>query len=271
MKLSSIVAVISAFAVVIFTNHTEGDPAAALFNVEAAVIVLLGSAVAALGQFHLDGLLRGIRGLKWLVRPPLFDGEAFIEQISDWARKARREGLLSLEPMLDELEDRFLREGMQMVIDGIEVKTLRSVLQTKMQTEEAEDEKPAALWESIGGYAPTLGVLGAVMGLIHVMLHLSGNGSGIGVGIAAAFVATLYGVGAANLLFLPIGKRLGQVVEQIKRQREMTMEGVIAIAEGANPQTVKTHLAGFVRRKPQTLAEQEEKIEPRVEPADVKT
>ncbi|HYW76226.1 MAG TPA: flagellar motor protein [Gammaproteobacteria bacterium] len=248
MRLSSIVAVLGAFGVIVYTNHSEGDPLGALVNLEAAVIVLGGSTMAILNQFHLSGMLRGIKGLKWLIRPPTYDQESFVEQLSDWTRMARREGLLSLETVLAEVEDPFLADGLQMVIDGLEVENLRSLLATRMETDEREDTEPAEVWEAVGGYAPTLGVLGAVMGLIHVMLHLSGAGASIGSGIAAAFVATLYGVGSANLIFIPMGKRLGRVVEERVRYREMVVAGLALLAEGANPQTLKMRLNGYISR-----------------------
>lgn len=249
MKLSSIVAVLGAFGVILYTNHSEGDPVAALINVEAAVIVLGGALMAILGQFHLNGLLQALTGLKWLIRPPAYNSEAFIDQLTEWTRMARREGLLSLEAVLDEVDDDFLRDGLQMVIDGSEVESLRALLQTRIETDEVEERHPSEVWEAVGGYAPTLGVLGAVMGLIHVMLHLSGSGSDIGTGIAAAFVATLYGVGSANLIFIPAGKRLGYVVEERVRHREMMIAGLLMLAEGANPQTLRTRLQGYVTRK----------------------
>lgn len=248
MRLSSIVAVLGALGVVIYTNHSEGDPLGALVNLEAAVIVLGGSLMAILNQFHLTGLLRALKGLKWLIRPPTYDAEAYVEQLSEWTRMARREGLLSLEAVLAEVQDPFLADGLQMVIDGLEVESLRSLLHTRMETDEREDGEPAEVWEAVGGYAPTLGVLGAVMGLIHVMLHLSGAGNSIGSGIAAAFVATLYGVGSANLIFIPMGKRLARVVEERLRYREMVIAGLSLLAEGANPQTLKTRLGGYISR-----------------------
>lgn len=249
MKLSSIIAVLGAFGVILYTNHSEGDPIAALINVEAAVIVLGGACMALLGQFHLDGVLRALAGLKWLIRPPTYDADAFVEQLTQWTRMARREGLLSLESVLEEVDDDFLRDGLQMVIDGLEVESLRALLHTRIETDEVEEREPAEVWEAVGGYAPTLGVLGAVMGLIHVMLHLSGSGTDIGTGIAAAFVATMYGVGSANLIFIPAGKRLSYVVEERVRHREMMIAGLLMLAEGANPQTLRTRLQGYITRK----------------------
>lgn len=259
MRLSPIIGVLGAFAVIIFVNHDEGDPLGALINLEAAVIVLGGSFMASLNHFQFHGIKAAVKGLKWLVRPPTRDAGAFIEQLAQWTRVARREGLLALEGELDALEDDpFVRDGLQMVIDGIEPANIRALLHTRMETDEVEDSLPAEVWEAVGGYTPTLGVLGAVMGLIHVMLHLSGAGKSIGVGIAAAFVATMYGVGSANLIFLPIGKRLSKVVEDRVRGREMIVEGVVLLGEGANAQTIRTRLQGYISREPVPARNQED-------------
>lgn len=247
MKLSAIVAVIGAFAVVIFTNHSEGDPLAALLNVEAAVIVLGGSFMAVLGQFHIAGVIRAVKGLKWLIQPPAMDVPAFIEQIAEMAAKGRQNGLLALEEDLPNINDPLFRFGLQLVIDGTDLESLRSQLHTRMDVAATDHLVPAEVWEAVGGFAPTLGVLGAVMGLIHVMLHLSGSGSGnsIGTGIAAAFVATLYGVGSANLIFIPAGKRLQRVAEGYEREQEMIVTGLVLLAEGANRQAVRARLSSF--------------------------
>lgn len=247
MKLSAIVAVIGAFVVVIFTNHSEGDPIAALINLEAAVIVLGGSFMAILGQFHLEGVVRAVKGLKWLIKPPSMDVAAFIEQISEMATKGRQNGLLALEEDLPNVEDPLFQFGLQLVIDGTDLEALRSQLHTRMDAAATDHLLPAEVWEAVGGFAPTLGVLGAVMGLIHVMLHLSGTGSSnnIGAGIAAAFVATMYGVGSANLIFIPAGKRLQRVAEAYEREQEMIITGLLLLAEGANRQTVRARLESF--------------------------
>lgn len=258
MNFSSIVAVIGAFAVVLFTNYSEGDPLGALLNVEAAVIVLGGSFMAILGQFHLNGIVHGVKGLRWLVKPPQQNQLQLVENFVDWSKLVRKQGLLSLEDSLEEVEDPFLRDGLQMVVDGLEVETVRALLDTRIETDELDANEPAEIWDAVGGYAPTLGVLGAVMGLIHVMLHLHGSGNAIGEGIAAAFVATLYGVGSANLIFIPIGKRIARSVEEQARHREMIVAGLVLLAEGTNSQKLRTQLDGYIseRTKKSSIVEQ---------------
>lgn len=255
MKLSSLVAIVGAIGVVLYTNHSEGDPLGALVNTEAAIIVLGGSLMAVLGQFHFNGLMHGIKGLKWLFKPPVHDPTQLVDNLVGWSRLVRKQGLLSLEDEIDDVEDPFLRDGLQMVIDGLEVDTVRVLMETRVETDEIEANEPAEIWDAVGGYAPTLGVLGAVMGLIHVMLHLHGAGNAIGEGIAAAFVATLYGVGAANLIFIPAGKRLERVVEEQVRYREMVVAGLTLLAEGTNSQTLRTQLDGYISARTKKKAE----------------
>lgn len=255
MKLSSLIAIIGAFAVVLYTNHSEGDPMAALINTEAAVIVIGGCLMAILGQFHFKGVLHGFKGLKWLIKPPTHDPSTLVDQFVEWSRTVRKQGLLSLEDSLEEVDDPFLRDGLQMVVDGLEVDTVRRLMNTRIETDEIEANEPAEIWDAVGGYAPTLGVLGAVMGLIHVMLHLNGNGTSIGRGVAAAFVATLYGVGAANLIFIPIGKRIERFVEEQVRYREMIVSGLTLLAEGTNSSTLRTQLGGYIDARTQKAAD----------------
>lgn len=249
MRFSAIVAVIGAFAVVLFTNHSEGDPVAALVNLEAAVIVLGGSFMAILGQFHMGGVLRGIKGLKWLVKPPSLDVPSVASHFVELASIGRKGGLLKLQEEFGRIDDPLFRFGLQLVVDGkLTPDAVRSQLHARMEVEAADNLVPAEVWESVGGFAPTLGVLGAVMGLIHVMLHLDGSGSGnnIGAGIAAAFVATLYGVGSANLIFIPAGKRLQRVFEEFEQQQEIIVLGLVSLAEGVNGPTMRDRLSIYV-------------------------
>jgi len=245
VRLSSVIGIIGAIGVVFYANHDEGDPVAALLKMSAAMVVFGGTFMAMLIQFELKGLIRTLKALKWLAKPPENDPEALIASFEKWTREARKRGMLALEQTVHELQDPFLREGLQMVIDGVELEPLRRTLEARMETDNQADERPAQAWESAGGYAPTIGVLGAVIGLIHVMLNLS-NPSSLGGGIATAFVATIYGVGSANLVFLPVGNRLKNVAEDQARYREMVLEATLLLAEGANAQTIRTQLKSFV-------------------------
>jgi chemotaxis protein MotA len=168
-----------------------------------------------------------------------------VEQLSRWSHLARKEGLLSLENQMDALEEGFFRKGLQLLVDGAEPDRLRDVMDVEIGFFESEMKQGARVWESAGGYAPTIGILGAVMGLIHVMENLS-DPSKLGSGIAVAFVATIYGVGSANLLFLPISKKLMANISRLVAFRELYVDGLIGIANGDNPRIIESRLQGYV-------------------------
>lgn len=158
---------------------------------------------------------------------------------------ARKEGLLVLEGQIDALPDPFMRRGLQMLVDGVEPGRLREVLEVEIDAWESQLKQCAKIWEGAGGYSPTIGILGAVMGLIHVMENLS-DPSKLGAGIAVAFVATIYGVGLANLVFLPIAKKLQAHIATMVAQREMFVDGLVGIASGDNPRIIESRMQGYV-------------------------
>lgn len=246
MKFSVVVGVVAGLGIIVFVNAQEGDPLAALINVVSAVIVIGGCLAACISHFSFKGCMRAVRGSTWLISPPRHDAAAFIKQAIDWARAARRNGLLSLEQTLGEIKnDAFLHDGLQMVVDGVEIDALRTLLHVRIDMEAKGENEAAEFWDGMGGYAPTLGVLGAVMGLIHVMLHLDGGVAALGTGIAEAFTATMYGVGLANLIFIPMGKRLSKVAEEVRQHKEMVVEGMLLLAGGASPQSIETSLQSY--------------------------
>jgi len=153
--------------------------------------------------------------------------------------------LLSLEPILMELQDPFMIKGLQMLVDGAEPEKLRETMEVEIDAYDEHYRLAAKVWESAGGYSPTIGILGAVMGLIHVMENLS-EPAKLGAGIAVAFVATLYGVGSANLLFLPLSSKIKTVIGREIVKRQMVVDGLIAIANGENPRLIETKLRGFI-------------------------
>ena len=158
---------------------------------------------------------------------------------------ARKDGLLGLESIADLEVDHFSRKGLQLLVDGAEPEAIRSIMEVDLITQEGRDLQAAKVYEGMGGYAPTIGIIGAVMGLIHVMGNLA-DPSQLGSGIAVAFVATIYGVGLANLLLIPIGNKLKSVVLRQSRYREMLLEGILSIAEGENPRSIELKLQGFI-------------------------
>lgn len=241
----SIIGVLLSFAAILGGQHLEGGHIGSLLQVTAFLIVLGGTFGACMLQFSLPVFLHGVKLLRWVVLPPKVVLEDVIEQVISWGQTARRGGLLALEPILAEMEDPFMKKGLQLLVDGAEPEKLREAMEVDMYAYDEHHRQAAKVWEAAGGYAPTIGILGAVMGLIHVMENLS-DPAKLGGGIAVAFVATIYGVGSANLFFLPIANKLKSLIGQEMVKREMVLEGLIAIANGENPRLIETKLRGYI-------------------------
>ncbi|TXH96508.1 MAG: flagellar motor protein [Pseudomonas sp.] len=245
MDVLSLVGVILAFVAIIGGNYLEGGHIAALINGPAALIVIGGTLGAAFIQAPISVFKRALVILRWILFPPRIDLAGGIASVVGWSMVARKEGLLGLEPVADAEPDPYARKGLQLLVDGAEPEAIRSILEVDLYTQEARDIQAARVYESMGGYAPTIGIIGAVMGLIHVMGNLA-DPSKLGSGIAVAFVATIYGVAFANLLLLPIGSKLKAVAARQSRYREMLLEGILSIAEGENPRSIELKLQGFI-------------------------
>jgi len=185
--------------------------------------------------------------VRWVFVTPQVDLNATIDKIVTWSQLSRREGLLALENASEEETDLFSQKGLQMLVDGNEPETIRDVMETEINTIERDDMTAAKVFESMGGYSPTIGILGAVLGLIHVMNNLA-DPEKLGSGIATAFVATIYGVGLANLILLPIAGKLKAQVRKHSVQFEMTLEGIVSIAEGENPRSLQAKLQSYLGR-----------------------
>jgi chemotaxis protein MotA len=183
--------------------------------------------------------------LKWVFVPPVLAMSAGITKMLGWSTTARREGLLGLENAAEREKDPFAKKGLELLIDGGEPQVIRHVMENELSARMQRDLAAASVFKSMGGYAPTIGIIGAVMGLIHVMGSLA-DPSQLGAGIATAFVATIYGIGLANLVFLPIADRLAALVERDATYRSMTIEAILAIAEGEHPRSIELRLRGFV-------------------------
>jgi chemotaxis protein MotA len=177
--------------------------------------------------------------------PPAVDPQQLIKDVARWSQVARKEGLLALEGQITALPDPFAKRGLQLLVDGAEPDRLREVMEVEIGAYEAKLKLASKVWESAGGYSPTIGILGAVMGLIHVMENLS-DPAKLGSGIAVAFVATIYGVGAANLIFLPVAKKLMANIGRLITHREMLVDGLVGIANGDNPRIVESRLKGYL-------------------------
>jgi chemotaxis protein MotA len=241
----SFMGILVAFMAVIGGNWLEGGHIDSLINGPAMIIVTGGTVGAILLQTPVPVFLHALRLSGRVFMPSRIDMEVNIEKLVAWSNIARKEGLLGLEAIADEESDPFIRKGMQMLVDGSEPENLRDTLEMEVDASEQHDFQAAKVFEGMGGYSPTIGIIGAVMGLIHVMQNLA-DPSKLGSGIATAFVATIYGVGLANLFLLPISAKLKTQSENISKFREMVIEGIVGIAEGDNPRTIENKLKGFM-------------------------
>ena len=245
MDVLSLIGVILAFVAILGGNYLEGGHASALLNGPAALIVIGGTLGAALLQTPVAVFKRAVSILSWIFVPPQIDLPGGIDRVVNWSMTARKEGLLGLEAVADGEPDPYARKGLQLLVDGAEPEAIRSILEVDLYTQESRDIQAAKFFECMGGYAPTIGIIGAVMGLIHVMGNLA-DPSLLGSGIAVAFVATIYGVAIANLLLLPIGNKLKSVALRQSAYREMLLEGILSIGEGENPRSIELKLQGFM-------------------------
>jgi chemotaxis protein MotA len=241
----SVIGITLALVALIGGSILKGAGVAALVGPAAFVIVIVGTLAAIL--LHTPGAVfkRGMKMSKWVFKPPHSDGEALIARIVEWSTVARKQGLLALEGAVEQEPDAFIKKGLQMLVDGSEPDTIREILEMEVETQEHMDNAGAKVWEGMGIYAPTLGIIGAVMGLMAVMKNLA-DPSKLGHGIAAAFVATIYGIASANLFFLPMAAKLKAVVSDQTRTKTMIIEGLISISQGENPRNIESKLRGFL-------------------------
>jgi chemotaxis protein MotA len=224
----------------------KGAGLEALLSSAAFMVVIVGTMAAICVQTPLAVMKRALAILPWIFKPPRHAPEELIRKMVDWSNVSRKQGLLGLEPLVAAEIDPFLRKGLQLVIDGSEPDVIRATLEVEMHVRESADLRGAKVFEGMGIYAPTLGIIGAVLGLMAVMQNLA-DPSRLGKGIAAAFVATIYGIGLANLLFLPVANKLKIAVQNQAHIHEMLIEGLIAIAQGENPRSIDGRLRGYLQ------------------------
>ncbi len=240
----SLLGLITALIAITLGHHLEGGKAGSLWELTALLIVVGGTLGATMLQTPLHVFMRAVTLLKWTFFPPITEGKAFVTRVVRWSNMVRREGLLGLEAFVAKEKDPFVKKALQMLADGNEPQTIRNVMEVHLIAKEKSDHEAARVYEGMGSYSPTIGILGAVLGLIHVMTNLE-DPAKLGSGIATAFVATIYGVGFANLLFLPIANKLRNVISHEIQLKELLLDGIIAIAEGEHPRTIETRLYGY--------------------------
>ena len=245
MDILTLVGILLGVGAIVGGNILEGGHVGSLLQLTAFVIVFGGTMGAVLVQTPMSIFLRSLKMFVWLFLPPKVKAEEAIQKILNWSQVARKEGLLGLESSIEAEGDEFAKKGLQLLVDGTEPDAIRGILEVDVGAKEHTDTQAAKVFEGMGGYSPTIGIIGAVMGLIHVMENLS-DPSKLGSGIAVAFVATIYGVGMANLFFLPFANKLKSHVHNQGQFREMIIEGIVSIAQGENPRSIETKLKGYV-------------------------
>jgi len=223
----------------------EGGNVAQVLQPTAAMIVFGGTAGAVLVQFPLPVVVKAIRRLAEVFLQPKRNPDEIVQGLVKYANQARREGIVSLDAELETIQEPFLRKSLMLAVDGTEPQELRSMMELELQNQADHEDKVPQVFESAGGFSPTIGIIGAVLGLIQVMQHLDKIDE-VGRGIAVAFVATIYGVGAANLFLLPAAGKLRIRIREEQLLREMTLEGVVSILEGMNPRMLESRLLGFL-------------------------
>jgi chemotaxis protein MotA len=245
MDILSLIGLVLAFVAVLVGAILKGAGVKALLSSAAFMIVIVGTVAAICLQTPLPVMKRAMRILPWIFRPPSVQRADLIKRMVEWSNTARKQGLLGLEGAIEKESDDFVKKGLQLVVDGSEPEVIRNTLEVDLHVREQADTRAAKVFEGMGIYSPTLGIIGAVLGLMAVMQNLA-DPSKLGQGIAAAFVATIYGIGLANLFFLPAASKLKVAIQSMTEAREMVIEGMISIAQGENPRSIESKLQGYL-------------------------
>jgi len=244
MDKSSLLGVAVALGGILLGLMLEGGRIAQIVQPTAAMIVFGGTLGAVMIQFPIRVIFAASLRLGQVFVDTSKDPNEIIQEIVGYAQKARKEGIVSLDQELENIRDPFLKKSLMLAVDGTEPQEIRKMMELELENQSEHEDHLPRVFESAGGFAPTIGIIGAVLGLIQVMQHLD-DISEVGRGIAVAFVATIYGVGSANLFFLPASGKIKIRIRQEQILREMMLEGVISILEGMNPRMLETKLLGF--------------------------
>lgn len=252
MDLTTVLGILIGLGALIGGYIWDGGHLEALFVPSAALIVIGGTIGAVVVSFPMSQLKQIGKALSMAFKDSKMDPSVVIEELVDMATAARREGVLSLEQRALEHPNDFLREGLVMVVDGTDPELTRQILELEMDALEHQHEGWAKIFESAGGFAPTMGIIGTVMGLIHVLGNLSDPGA-LGPAIAIAFSATLYGVATANVIYLPIASKIKIRSKETISKMELMLEGILALQAGENPQLIKKKLNSFLHQENKTV------------------
>ncbi len=245
MDILSIVGLVLALNAILVGAVLKGAGLMALVSSAAFMIVVVGTIAAIFIQTPLPVMRRALKIFPWIMRPPASNGGLLITKIVDWSNTARKQGLLGLEPTIAKEPDDFVKKALQLVVDGSEPESISAVMYVELNMREHADTSAAKVFEGMGIYSPTLGIIGAVLGLMAVLQNLA-DPSKLGHGIAAAFTATVYGIGFANLFFLPVASKLKAIIHRQTQFREMVIDGMLCIAQGENPRSIEAKLQGYL-------------------------
>lgn len=248
MDLTSVVGLVLGLVSLVLAFTMEGGSIGALIGISAMVVVFGGTVGAVMLSFPGAQLRAMVPMLRITFLGKAQDPLVVVDELVGLATMARREGILSLEDRVDTFPDKFLQSGVRLIVDGVDPELVRSILETELSFVESRHEAGAAVFEAAGGFAPTMGIIGTVMGLIHVLGNLS-DVAKLGPLIATAFIATLYGVGSANLFWLPVASKLKQRSKQEMLVKEMALEGILAVQAGENPSILRQKLLVFLAPK----------------------
>ncbi len=247
MDWASVAGLVLALAGLLLGHGLEGGNFGSLVQPAAFAIVVIGTFGAVLLQTEAATFMRGLRMLRWVFRPPPSQRARLARDIAAWSLHARRDGLLSLEQYMTGSKDKFIQKGLRLVVDGIAPDKLRGLLETEVTAFEFGQRQSAKIWEAAAGYSPTIGIIGAVLGLIHVMENL-GDPAKLGNGIAVAFVSTVYGVGLANLFYYPVANKIKNIVAETVTQYEILIDVFHDIASGDHSRVIEERVASLLSR-----------------------
>ncbi len=248
MDILSLLGIVLAVGSILGGMLLEGGHLGSIVQATAFIIVMGGTVGAVMLQFPLPVFLKAMTSLKMVFFNQAQDMKGLIAELVELSNLSRKQGLLALVGKIKTVEDPLLAKGLQLVVDGTEPPKIREILEVEVDTFDEEFILAGKVWDSFGGYCPTVGILGAVLGLIHVMENLA-DPSALGGGIAVAFVATVYGVGAANLFFLPFGGKIKMKAKEMVTTRNMIIEGLVALGQGENPRMIEEKLSGYLPEK----------------------
>jgi chemotaxis protein MotA len=243
---STLIGIVGGVASLILGFIIEGGSVLSLFGFSALIIIIGGTLGTLITSFSIKDVFRIIVLLKESMTTSSGPTKNLIQELVSFSEKARREGLLALENDIENLEDKFLSKGIRMVVDGVDPAVVRATLENDLTLFEQRKKEDAAIFETAGGFSPTMGIIGTVMGLVLVLANLGGDASELGHSIAAAFIATLYGIGLANLFWLPVANKLKMKVKKDVLERECIMTGLQSLQAGDNPALMKERLAAYL-------------------------